>query len=420
MNGTAHQDALSVHHAAALMPDITALEDRARALAVISAIADSGSEGEQGYRYAPSGCPHGSGAVLHGYSEARWLQVHFHGDAGAVVFLWDIDADFAPELTYEVEEPWEAVLLQVPEALRPCLYGGDGDSFVTDSGVLLPQYISAVMWRRPEDPAWQTADIPELENPADDSALFVLTDVIAPSPGTVMLSTGLGVERASSALVDAVRHILALRPLTEGIVRTLNPDRSLADVAEVVDAIGYRPVEPALPLDQGVGEGAPLVTQPSARQPFSLGHFLLKPDGDGYHRILVHHSGKALEVTGTAAGGGVVQSEPHDRDSQRFLVQHHIEGEFRDVPGVPGFDPAYDSVQSGSSAIPHPVYRIIAKESGLALQAGAHPGAPVVLAEAHDGDDQLFRRSRLFGYGSWMCLARRDTGESIVVDQQNA
>ncbi|MFE4536388.1 hypothetical protein ACFRKB_15095 [Streptomyces scopuliridis] len=38
---------------------------------------------------------------------------------------------------------------------------------------------------------------------------------------------------------DAIRHILALRPLTEQVVRTLNPYRGLADVTDDIAAVDY-------------------------------------------------------------------------------------------------------------------------------------------------------------------------------------
>ncbi|MFJ5292996.1 RICIN domain-containing protein [Streptomyces sp. NPDC088348] len=419
MNESEIQTGFTVDRAAAAMWDVPELEDRARALAAISLIADK--HNDLGYEYVPSGCPHGSGAVLTGYSESRWVQVHFHGDAGAVVFLWDIDAEvLLPHEEGEAAAEWRTVFAQVPDSLRSCLWNDLSKSPFEDTGVDLP-YITAVMWRLPGDTAWQTPDsssdesVTPVEGWIDyDRAESVLADLIAPSPATVMFDDALGVERSSFAIADAVRQVLALRPLTEDIVRTLNPERRLADVADAITAIGYRPAHPhtAPPLDRGVGEGTALVTVPDFRS-FTVKHFLLEPDGQGFHRIMVHHSGKALEAAGTTSGAGVVQSEPHDRDGQKFLIQVYRDNAFHDCGRIPGFSDEYDDgqdacVETGT------VYRIIAKESGLALQAGAYEGAPVQLAPPHDAAiTQRFRRGDLYGYGLWMFLTPEDTHNMI-------
>jgi hypothetical protein len=39
--------------------------------------------------------------------------------------------------------------------------------------------------------------------------------------------------------LDAVRHVYALRPLSQSIIASLNPDASLADLAEDIAQIGY-------------------------------------------------------------------------------------------------------------------------------------------------------------------------------------
>jgi hypothetical protein len=385
------REILTVYKAAEAMPDVPELLERARALAAIGVI----MENEWPWRYAirASQCADRGGAVLRAWDESRGVQVHFHEDAGTVVFTWDTDADFLP---YDLPRAWEAILAQVPQALRPCLW--NDDTAHDDSE--LPN-INTVMWRLPGDTAWRTpdpadealsSDVSDADWIGDDCAYDVLTDLIAPSPGTVMLEFDLGVERASFAIADAIRQVLALRPLTEDIVRTLNPERSLADVADEIAALGHRPVDlrDARPLDRGEGEGDPLVMGFTHQQPYTLGHLLPETDGEGFYRVLVHHSGKAL----TAAGNRVVQSEPHDGDSQKWLIEKLDEG---------------------------PRRRIIAKESGLALQAGSAPGEPVLLAEPHDGDEQIFLRCKtLYGYGRWAFLEKDPATDLCVVIQAQA
>ncbi|MEV8434870.1 RICIN domain-containing protein [Streptomyces chartreusis] len=380
MTENEHLAGLTVYEAADAMPDVPALLERARALAAIAVIMQD--EWNEQYEIRASQCADRDGVVLRCSGQSRWVQVHFHEDAGTVVFTWDTDADFVPE------EPgvWEAIVAQVPQALRPCLW--KCDYVDPDSGF---PWINSVMWRLPGDTAWRTPDPgSEALRTADrigyDAAYNALTDLIAPSPGMVLLENGLGVENASFAIGDAIRQVLALRPLTEDIVRTLNPEVSLADVAEEIEALGHRPVRSgdARPLDRGEGEGDPLVMGSRHEPPFMIGLLMPEADGEGFHRVMVHHSGKALTAVGTA----VVQSEPHDGDSQKWLLQELGQG---------------------------PRLRVIAKESGLALQAGSGPGEPALLAEPHDGDEQIFHCRKLYGYGYWAFLENPATELSVTI-----
>ncbi|WP_332262203.1 hypothetical protein [Kitasatospora mediocidica] len=46
--------------------------------------------------------------------------------------------------------------------------------------------------------------------------------------------------------LDAVRHVYALRPLSQSIVSSLNPDVSLDDLAEDIAQIGFAVVDGVL------------------------------------------------------------------------------------------------------------------------------------------------------------------------------
>jgi hypothetical protein len=47
-----------------------------------------------------------------------------------------------------------------------------------------------------------------------------------------------------AATLEAVHHVLALRPLTEDTVRALSSDRSLTEAQGLVAALGYPPAAP--------------------------------------------------------------------------------------------------------------------------------------------------------------------------------
>ncbi|MFD7857848.1 RICIN domain-containing protein [Streptomyces microflavus] len=405
----------SIHRAAAMMPDVPQLLARAEALATIGLIVD----GYAPYRLDTIECSCGTGLALRVPNEGeRWLQVHFHGEQGAIVFLWDVDADSAPYDPAQ-RDIWRQILAEVPDALRPCLHQQES----TNSGDGELPFITAVMWRLPQDTAWRTADVLRGDDGIagcpegiDDRGLFVLTDLIAPAPATVMMGDGLEVERSSFVLAAAIRHIMGRKPLSDDVVRALNPRRSLADVAgaaAVLTALtaAPRPVRsqtpPGLTEPRTAADGAPLLTAPDMPLQYDLAHFLLEPDGEGYHRILVHHSGKALQTAGSGPGAGIVQYEPAGHDAQRFRLQEWADEAFHDVFRVPGFD--LDGGVEDDEAVVQTgaVYRFLAKESGLALRWGARSGDPIVLVSPRDEDEsQRFVRSDLYGHGLWMFLGR--------------
>ncbi|MFD5574210.1 RICIN domain-containing protein [Streptomyces cadmiisoli] len=336
----------------------------------------------------------------------RSLNVHFHGAAGALVFGWDTDADELPALSGE--EQRRRIAEQVPGRLRACLWRGThaADRWRSGHQPLFPR-LSVVMWRLPSDSSWRTPEV-AAEHAESDVWTSLVSDLTDPSPGTLMQSERLGVERSSFRLAGAIRHVLAMRPLTDEVVGALNPRAGRDDRKRAVTANGYPRglSRPGPPLDRGIGEGAALVTGDAHR---TWGHFLFEPDGAGYHRIMVHHSGKALQTAGGEPGAALVQAEPRDGDPQKFLLQQYRNGVYQRVHTFTGVD-ATPGAPDGS------VYRIIAKESRLALQVSDPvPGSPVTLAEPDDGDGQLFCRRTLFGYGLFGHLRHRATDVPILI-----
>jgi hypothetical protein len=169
----------TVYRAAAAMLDVGELEERALALAAISVIRAGRWDH---YDFRPSKCPGRRGKVLHGFREPGWLEVHFHENDGAVIFLWDRDASTMP-FDGECFDLWRKILDEIPDVLRPCLYTDLAMTQGDNSGGL--PYITAVMWRRPDDTAWQTPlalrqeyNVPVEPYEDYDSAEHVLADLI--------------------------------------------------------------------------------------------------------------------------------------------------------------------------------------------------------------------------------------------------
>ncbi|MFF7731331.1 hypothetical protein [Streptomyces sp. NPDC007984] len=232
---------IDVHRAALALPDVAGLQDRARAIATVELITGN----EWGYEYVPSDCPGNGGHVLRMREWGRhYVEVHFHEDVGALVFGYDIEAaDFNnfDRATGE-KDVWRDILAQIPEGLRHCVWHGEYDEQDHERGDCSgdAEHLSAVTWRLPSDTAWQTAQftVPDWAGNGRDGAWELCTDLIDPAPRVLTYGIGPQVREESPAAGDATEHVMAGRPLTEEVVRALNPERSLSDLAEAVAAIG--------------------------------------------------------------------------------------------------------------------------------------------------------------------------------------
>jgi hypothetical protein len=92
------------------------------------------------------------------------------------------------------------------------------------------------LWRRPTDPTWQTGanDLLEGEDPDGSAELLRLLD------GDLDAYRAWAEDYFETSVTrSAVDHIFGHRPLTEEIVKTLNPELSLDDLDEDVYEIAY-------------------------------------------------------------------------------------------------------------------------------------------------------------------------------------
>jgi hypothetical protein len=386
---------MDVDQAPYLLPDSPELSARCRALAVLDVICRP-RPGE-GYRLLAPGATHPC-HVLTMVSERRCLDVHLSDD-GAVAYGWD--ADLAAYLSHDSVRA--SLLPALPRELRPCLHSrrtwlGDGDG--------LP--LTFLLWRSGTGARWNSVPLPVPAGAGaqvgDETVADLLRDLICPSPERAVHSgcpgpdagappTGSGLTRAR-----AVRHVLAGRPLTEQVVRALDPERRLEEVYADLDAAGLRLADDDTwfhPLDQGWGEGAPLVT---AGTPTPGQWFRLEPHEAGGHRILAQHSGKSLWAVAGRSGAQVVQTEPGEDWGQRFLVQRADDESYRPAAGW----------REGEE------YRILAADSGLALQAPHRPGDPVVLAAPNHDDAQRFRAVPTLHHG-YHTLVALGSGARLAV-----
>ncbi|MGW6235293.1 hypothetical protein [Streptomyces sp. NPDC055094] len=241
------------------MPDVPALLDRCRGLGMTERILQPSWPRERAYVFERAQCGHG-GWTLTMYREGQKFSVHFH-EAGVLVYGWDRDSPFT--WNDDVHDwgsgtVWPKIMAQIPEELGPCLRAGIGQVLYDDEEHKW-HMLSLVTWRLAADSAWRSGEyeIPSDEYEAEslhgswESSADLLVDLLDPSPSNIEWSGVIGPDsidpddpaigsvETGMSMEEAIRHILALRPLTEQVVRTLNPDRGLADVADDITAVGY-------------------------------------------------------------------------------------------------------------------------------------------------------------------------------------
>lgn len=217
---------MTVHHVARQLPDIPALRDLCRAMAMVEAILQPDSP----YRR------HGFDARWTATQELAWMD-NGGGDEYSVVFSpagayirgFDHTSPLSPYVGDE--QPWPGIFDDVPE---PFLALTRHPAFGLDD---VP-HVTACLWREAADSRWLTGDVDfDTTSTVPDGAewLFAfLTD------GTPENYTNWA-EGYYAIPVDpaAVRHVFALRPLTPEVVSALNPEVTLDALGDHIASIGY-------------------------------------------------------------------------------------------------------------------------------------------------------------------------------------
>ncbi|MFD8143273.1 hypothetical protein [Streptomyces sp. NPDC059708] len=211
----------TVHATAALLPDPALLRAHLRALAVLDAAIGDDPRFVL-YRFDAAWGP-GEEAALMDNGSGDDFSVLFT-PAGVLIRGFDHESPMSPYGNDE-EQVWPGVIDDVPAALRPLL---DEPAF-HDEGIDAPR-ITACLWQEAGDTVWHTGPSIEFpagsEDPDGSGHLFgLLTDR---SPEAVRAHFEDYYERPVP--LDAIRHVLAGRPLTPEIARALNP-AALSDEA---------------------------------------------------------------------------------------------------------------------------------------------------------------------------------------------
>ncbi|MET9670331.1 hypothetical protein ABZY19_34050 [Streptomyces sp. NPDC006475] len=258
-----------------LMPDVPALFDRARGLAVLSLL-NSNDEPPHTADWTAGDYAlvrRRSGLKFTYREQAHSIDIHFT-DAGVLLLGYRRNSEFR---SFEYGEEWQEILEQIPEPLKALPFGLHttlGFRTGGDGGPNLP-FVTCVMWRLPEDGTWH---IPRFTHPEDvvddmlnhaedmttdewrdDGAAYLLEDLLTPILERSFWARGVRGEGMSDphsdrgwiaaedvewtdtgmTEADAVRHVLELRPVTDQVALTLHPTRTVADVLDHILATGY-------------------------------------------------------------------------------------------------------------------------------------------------------------------------------------
>ncbi|MEV6249615.1 hypothetical protein AB0M38_25940 [Streptomyces sp. NPDC051742] len=222
---------MTVYDVARTLPGIEELRDRSRGLAMLDAVLSPDWEGRY-YSFDAHWSESEQLASMRDGSGGEYTIVL--SPAGAFARVFDHESPLSPYGPLADGQTWPGVLDGVPEAFREYL---TEPAFTDEDGV---HVTTACLWREPTDTAWRTgpvdfADLDGHEDPDGSGRLLhLLTDRSAEA-----YATWASDYYETPVDLDAVRHVLALRPLTPETVAALNPKVELADLADDIAEIGY-------------------------------------------------------------------------------------------------------------------------------------------------------------------------------------
>jgi hypothetical protein len=215
---------VTVHDVARVLPDIAALRDRSRALAMLDAILSP----EWEYRYYSYDSHWAPGEEMASMRNGS-------GDAYSIVFLaagafirgFAHGSPMSPARTGG--SLWPGLVDSVPETLAANVIE---PAFSFTDGVLAA---TVCLWRESDDDRWHAGDIEFPDGADPDGAGYLFEVLVDPTPDAYHRFAEDYYERSIDN--EAVAHVFALHPLTADVVRRLNPE--LPDLDHDVAEIGY-------------------------------------------------------------------------------------------------------------------------------------------------------------------------------------
>lgn len=215
---------MSVYDVIARLPVIAEVRNVSRALAVLDAVLSPDPQYRY-YTFDSRWSPTEETALMRSGSGDEYSIVFSR--EGAVAQGFDHESPLSP---YQpgVEESWPGLFVGVPDSLaaaldEPAFLGTDGQRLVT-----------VCFWRTSSDSSWQCGPVEQGEKDGADW----LFQLVADGRPEAYLTFAEYVFDVALEL-DAIRHVYAQLPLTEEVVRSLNPEVQLSDLKDDIAEIGY-------------------------------------------------------------------------------------------------------------------------------------------------------------------------------------
>ncbi|WP_449063636.1 hypothetical protein [Planomonospora algeriensis] len=217
---------MTAHDVARLLPDIPMLRDLCRSMAVLEAILSPEWES----RYHSFDMAWGPGEEMASMRNGSGDEYSIvFSAAGAYIRGFDHESVMSP---YGNDGPWPGVLDSVPEVFR---HHVTEPAFCDEDGM---PAVTACLWRETGDDHWRVGEIDYPDGVSDpDGATHLFARLVDPLPEAFWRFA----EDYYEVPVDleVVRHVYALRPLTQAVVTALNADLTMKDLADDLAAARY-------------------------------------------------------------------------------------------------------------------------------------------------------------------------------------
>jgi hypothetical protein len=213
-----------VHELIRVLPDVPVLRDRCRALAALDVLV--GGPGGSHFDYDHAWAPGVEAALMNNGA----------GDEYAILFTpvgvfgrgFDHESWISP-YTNEDMALWPGLVDTLPEVFRPLL----AEPAFCDDDV---QVATVMFWRETADTAWRAGPV-KLPADADDGTGHLFHVLAAGTPEAYRVFAEDYYETPLAPA--AIQHVWDLRPLTEDVLKALNPHLPLTRATATLARIGY-------------------------------------------------------------------------------------------------------------------------------------------------------------------------------------
>lgn len=215
---------VTVHDVAGALPDPATLRDQCRALAMLDAILSPEWESRY-YSFSQWGPGEELASMRNGSGDAYSI---VFSSAGVFIRGFDHESPMSPAANDD--ELWPGLIEAVPASFSAYV---NEPAFSFD-GVL---EATVCLWRQAGDDGWQAGDIDFPDGADPDGADHLFAMLMDATPAAYRRFAEDYYERPVDG--EAVAAVFALRPLTDELVRRLNSDLAVADLADDLAEIRY-------------------------------------------------------------------------------------------------------------------------------------------------------------------------------------